>query len=58
MRRMAAERLARLPVWVQKDGNTSAVGEYVFGAAQHTPDFLFVSIGTGLGGGAVLGTNP
>ncbi len=56
---LAAElraRLARpLPVWVQKDGNTSAVGEYVFGAAQHTPDFLFVSIGTGLGGGLMAG---
>ena len=40
-----------LPVWVQKDGNTSAIGEYVFGAAQNDPDFVFLSIGTGLGGG-------
>ena len=40
-----------LPVWVQKDGNASAIGEFVFGAAQGCPDFLYLSIGTGLGGG-------
>ena len=40
-----------LPVWVQKDGNASAIGEYVFGAAQACADFLYLSIGTGLGGG-------
>ena len=49
-------RLARpLPVWIQKDVNTSAVGEYVFGAAKDCPDFLFLSIGTGLGGGLMAG---
>jgi glucokinase len=44
-----------LPVWVQKDGNASAIGEYVFGAAQDCPDFLYLCIGTGLGGGLFAG---
>jgi glucokinase len=44
-----------LPVWVQKDGNASAIGEYVFGAAQNCSDFLYLTIGTGLGGGLFAG---
>ncbi len=44
-----------LPVWVQKDGNASAIGEHVFGAAKNCPDFLYLSIGTGLGGGLFAG---
>jgi glucokinase len=44
-----------LPVWVQKDGNASAIGEYIFGAAQACPDFLYLCIGTGLGGGLFAG---
>ena len=44
-----------LPVWVQKDGNASAIGEYIFGAAQNVPDFTYLSIGTGLGGGLIAG---
>ena len=44
-----------LPVWVQKDGNASAIGEYVFGAAKDCADFLYLSIGTGLGGGLFAG---
>jgi glucokinase len=56
---LADELKARLkqpaPVWVQKDGNASAIGEYVFGAAQNCRDFLYLSIGTGLGGGLFAG---
>jgi len=44
-----------LPVWVQKDGNASAIGEYIFGAARNVPDFTYLSIGTGLGGGLMAG---
>ena len=51
VRELRARLRQPLPVWVQKDGNTSAIGEYVFGAAQNVPDFVFLSIGTGLGGG-------
>lgn len=42
-----------LPVWVQKDANASALGEYYFGAAKGCSDFVYLSIGSGLGGGII-----
>ena len=44
-----------LPVWVLKDANASALGELYFGAAQGCSDFVYISLGTGLGGGAIVG---
>lgn len=44
-----------LPVWIQKDTNASALGEYYFGAARGCDNFVYLSIGSGLGGGVVLG---
>lgn len=43
------------PVWVQKDANAAALGEYIFGAAQGYDDFVYLSVGSGLGGGIVAG---
>lgn len=40
-----------LPIWIQKDANASALGEYYFGAARGCPDFVYLSVGSGLGGG-------
>lgn len=42
-----------IPVWVQKDANASALGEYYFGSARSCKDFVYLSIGSGLGGGIV-----
>lgn len=56
---LVAELQARLvheaPVWVQKDANASALGELIFGAARGRDDFVYVGIGSGLGGGIVSG---
>lgn len=50
------ERLrSEVPVWVQKDANASALGEYVYGAAQGFDDFVYIGVGSGLGGGVVAG---
>ena len=46
---------ASLPVWVQKDANAGALGEYYFGAAQGFDDFVYMSVGSGLGGGVMSG---
>jgi len=46
-----------LPVWVLKDANAGALGEMYFGAAQGYNDFVYLALGTGLGGGAVVGGN-
>jgi glucokinase len=46
---------ASLPIWIQKDANLSALGEYYFGACQGCTDFVYVGIGSGLGGGIISG---
>jgi glucokinase len=43
-----------LPVFLQNDVNGLALGELVFGAARDTTDFVYLALGTGLGGGAVV----
>jgi len=52
-RREASERLA-LPVTLENDINLAAVGEQWRGIARGIDDFVFLSIGTGLGSGIVL----
>lgn len=42
-----------LPVWIQKDANLSALGEYYFGACQGSQDFVYLGIGSGLGAGII-----
>lgn len=43
-----------LPVVVENDANAAAWGEFRFGVGGDVDDFLFVSVGTGVGGGVVL----
>jgi predicted NBD/HSP70 family sugar kinase len=52
-RREAAERLSH-PVTLENDINLAALGEYWAGIARGVDDFVFISIGTGLGSGIVL----
>ncbi len=44
----------QLPIWIQKDTNASAWGEYMCGAARSCPDFAYLSLGSGLGSAAVV----
>ena len=47
-------RLKReMPIWIQKDTNASALGEYVCGAARNCSDFVYLSLGSGLGSAAM-----
>ncbi|MGB0953033.1 MAG: ROK family protein [Planctomycetota bacterium] len=43
------------PVQLENDANVAALGEARCGAGQDHEDFLFVTIGTGIGGGLLLG---
>ena len=45
--------LTGLPVVVENDAAAAAWGEYRFGAGEDTDDLLFVTLGTGVGGGVV-----
>ena len=44
-----------VPVSGDNDANLAAWGEYVLGAGRGAENFVFITIGTGIGGGIVLG---
>ena len=44
-----------LPVVIENDANAAAWGEFAFGAGEDVDDLLLVTVGTGVGGGLVLG---
>lgn len=43
-----------LPVYVEHDGNAGALAEWFFGAGQGARHLIFLTMGTGLGGGLIL----
>jgi glucokinase len=44
-----------IPVHLDNDANAAALGEHRFGAGRGCTDVLYVTVSTGVGGGAVLG---
>jgi len=51
------ERLSKefkIPVYMLNDCTTAALGEKVFGAAKNLSNFVYVGIGTGIGGGVFV----
>jgi glucokinase len=50
--------LTGLPVALDNDGNAAAVAELARGAAQGATDVVLLTIGTGIGGGLILGGRP
>lgn len=49
------ERCFGLLTFVDNNGNTSALAEWWFGAGQGVDDFVLLTVGTGVGGGLMLG---
>jgi glucokinase len=54
IRDLVSERM-RLPVFVDNDGNVAALAEHRFGAGRDSRNMVMLTIGTGIGGGLVLG---
>ncbi len=54
IRDLVSERIG-LPVFVDNDANVAALAEYLFGAARGTRNAVMLTIGTGIGGGLILG---
>jgi len=52
--RELAERLG-CPISVENDATAAALGERLYGHGRHYPSFLMVTLGTGIGGGLVMG---
>ncbi|HEX6687471.1 MAG TPA: ROK family protein [Solirubrobacterales bacterium] len=54
IRDLVVERTG-LPVFVDNDANVAALAEHLFGAARGTQNAVMLTIGTGIGGGLILG---
>lgn len=52
------EEMTKLPVKVGNDANLAALGEYWMGGAKEYSSMVFVTIGTGVGGGVVINGKP
>lgn len=47
------QELIGLPVVIGNDGNAAALGEWYWGSGQGCSDFIYVGLGTGIGGGII-----
>jgi glucokinase len=54
IRDLISERVG-LPVFVDNDANVAALAEYLYGAAKGKPNTVMLTVGTGIGGGLILG---
>ena len=52
------ERTLGIPVAFDTDVNAAAQGEHRWGAARDVETFIYMTIGTGVGGGALVGGRP
>ncbi|MBM3760366.1 MAG: ROK family protein [Acidobacteria bacterium] len=50
----AVEQALGCPVSLDTDVNGAALGEHLWGAAQQKDHFVYVTVGTGIGGGAMI----
>lgn len=56
--RGAFERAFNVPVGFDTDVNAAAIGEARYGAGQGLDDFIYITVGTGIGGGAITRGRP
>lgn len=43
-----------IQTYLDNDANVGAIGEFVFGAGQGTKNMIFITVSTGIGGGAII----
>jgi glucokinase len=54
IRDLVSERVG-LPVFVDNDATVAALAEFLYGAAKGKPNIVMLTVGTGIGGGLILG---
>jgi glucokinase len=47
-----------IPVQIMNDCNAAVIGEHIFGAGREIDNLFYVTLSTGLGGGAIVDGNP
>jgi fructokinase len=47
-----------IPILLDTDVNAAALGEYKWGAAKGLDDFIYITVGTGIGGGGIINGKP
>ena len=52
--RGALQQVTSLPIDVENDANAAALGEALMGAGVDHPNFLYATLGTGIGGGVIV----
>jgi glucokinase len=57
IRDLMTERLG-LPVFVDNDANAAAIAEHRFGAGRGAQNVVMLTLGTGIGGGLIIGGRP
>jgi len=57
LRRLAEERLG-VPVVLENDATAAAIGEHAFGAGRGAAHMVYVTVGTGIGGGVFSEGRP
>jgi len=49
------QQALRVPVSLETDVNGAAIGESLYGAGKGVETFVYITVGTGIGGGAIVG---
>ena len=44
----------QLPIYIENDANTAALGEYLFGSGRGCKNMVYLTVSTGIGGGVIL----
>ena len=44
----------KMPIFLDNDGNAAAIAEHMFGAGKGINNMVFITVSTGIGGGAIL----
>ena len=47
-----------IKTYLDNDANAAAIGEYTFGAGKGTKNLIYITVSTGVGGGAILNGRP